>query len=113
MFISVSSPFVTGYRLAGVLFTHDEEELTFTALLVAVLASIAPGALAGVSLAPCRGHTLAPPTLVVTARVPGPVHHRRVLLRVEGAAGANLVTVLGRLEEVHKLVVYINFLQTS
>ena len=94
------------------MFTH-EEELTFTALFVAVLASISPGALAGVSLAPCRGHTLAPPAFVVTARVPGSVHHWGVLLRVEGTAGANLVTVLCRLEEVHKLVVYINFLQTS
>ena len=88
-------------------------ELTFTAFLVAELSGVAPGALAGVSLPPGPGHALAPPTLVVTTRIPGPVHHRGVLLGVQRAAGAHLVTVLGRLEEVHKLVVYINFLQTS
>ena len=88
-------------------------ELTFTAFLVAELSGVSPGALAGVPLAPGPGPALPPSALVVAARVPGPVHHRRVLLGVEGAAGAHLVPVLGRLEEVHKLVVYINFLQTS
>ena len=88
-------------------------ELTFTAFLLAELSGVAPGALAGVSSLFLRGHTFSPSALVVSAGVPGPVHHGGVLLGVQGAAGAHFVSVLGRLEEVDEFVVYINFLQTS
>ena len=88
-------------------------ELTFTAFLLAELSSVATGAFAGVSSLLLPGDTLSPPALVVTTRVPGPVHHGGVLLGIQGAAGAHFVSVLGRLEEVDEFVVYINFLQTS
>ena len=88
-------------------------ELTFTAFLLAKLSSVAPGALAGIPALLLSGDALSPSALVVTARVPGPVHHGGVLLGIQGAARAHFVSVLGRLEEVDEFVVYINFLQTS
>ena len=99
------------YSLAQGLFILSE--LTFTAFLLAVLSSVASGAFAAVTALLLPRDALAPPALVVSARVPGPVHHGRVLLRIQGAARAHFVTVLGRLEEVDEFVVYINFLQTS
>ena len=89
------------------------KKLTFTFVsLVTVLSAVARLAQTFVPVSAILRLTLSPLALVIATRVPHRVH-RGKFVRIQLTAWRHLVTRLGRLEEVNKLAVNINFFEAS